>query len=97
MEPTFSFRAKLWIWPGEAAWHFVTIAPLLAKKIKGLNEGPRRGFGAVKIKATIGNTSWTTSIFPTKEKTFLLPIKQSVRKAENLSEYKSVQIRITLI
>ena len=44
------------------------------------------GFWFVRVRATIWNTTWETSIFPTKEKEYLLAIKASVRKKENLHE-----------
>ncbi len=99
MEPTFKFSSKLWLWSSDDAssWHFLTIEPKLARQIKQLSEGPRRGFGAVKVSTTIGKTSWKTSIFPTKEGKYFLPVKLSVRKAENLKVNRNVNAIITLI
>lgn len=99
MEPTFKFSSKLWLWSSDDAssWHFLTIEPKLARQIKQLSEGPRRGFGAVKVSTTIGKTSWKTSIFPTKEGKYFLPVKLSVRKAENLKVDRNVNAIITLI
>ncbi len=99
MEPTFEISSKLWIWePKDASsWHFLTIEPKQSKQIKLLIEGPRRGFGAVKVKVSIGETIWKTSIFPTKEGKYFLPIKQDVRKSENLKPNKIVKAIITLI
>ena len=99
MEPTFEFSSKLWLWSSDDAssWHFLTIEQKLAKQIKQLTEGPRRGFGAVKVLARIGQTAWKTSIFPTKEGKYFLPVKLSVRKSENLKANKNVSAIITLI
>ena len=47
----------------------------------------RGGFGSIKVLVTIGNTTWNTSLFPdSKRKTFILPVKKEVRRAENLAE-----------
>ena len=99
MEPTFHIKSKLWVWKEDNAgsWHFITINPKTSISIAALAEGPRRGFGAVKVLATIGRTSWKTSIFPTKDKTYFLPIKLSVRKAENLHAEHMVPVTLTLI
>lgn len=99
MEPTYQFSEKLQIWsPKDASsWHFLVINKTLAKKIKAMNEEPRRGFGALKVSVTVGETNWKTSIFPTKDGTYFLPIKAQVRKTEDLKVGKIVQTIITLI
>ncbi len=96
MGPVFTFKAKVWLWEGKAAWHFVTLPLELSQDIKGFNEGPRRGFGSVRVNVTIGETSWKTSIFPEKKGTYLMPIKSSVRKKESIGEGDAIQVRITL-
>jgi hypothetical protein len=96
MEPTFKLKAALWLWQGKGAWHFITIPKDLTDKIKSFDSGPRRGFGSVKVEVTIGETSWKTSIFPTKEGTFCLPIKAAVRKKENLSLGDEAQLTIQI-
>lgn len=80
-------RGEVWLWPGDtAAWHFVHVDKKASEKIKTSQSGPRRGFGSVKVKASVGKTSWDTSIFPDKRSgTFLLPIKASVRRAEGIA------------
>lgn len=83
---TFSFEAKVWLYPGDAAWHFVSLPKELARKISVLQEGKiRRGWGAVKVKVTVGKTTWITSMFPDKKsETYLLPLKSEVRKKEGI-------------
>jgi hypothetical protein len=79
-----TFTAPLWLWSGKAAWHFITVPEDHAGMIR--MAVPRRaGFGAVKVKARIGVSQWSTSIFPdSKSGTYLLPIKADVRKREGL-------------
>lgn len=77
------FTAPLWLWQGKGAWHFVTLPADESHIIK--MAVPRRGWGSMRVKATIGATSWNTSIFPaSKAEAYLLPIKADVRKAEGL-------------
>ncbi|QQR83971.1 DUF1905 domain-containing protein [Candidatus Peregrinibacteria bacterium] len=97
MDPTFSFKAEIWLWSGKAAWHFITIDKKLSDEIKQFNEGPRLGFGSVKVQVQIGATKWKTSIFPEKKGTYLLPIKAAVRKNEGLKVGDTVHIVLTLI
>lgn len=90
------FRAKIWVYSGMGGWHFATLPASLAKKIRGGLQ-PRRGFGSVRVLARIGKTEWKTSIFPdTKSKSYLLPVKANVRKAERIIGGKTVQIELIL-
>jgi hypothetical protein len=91
---TFHHTAPIWIWSSDKApgsWHFITIDGGVSDAIKAtsimrrLEGGRPRGFGSMKVTATIGDTSWATSIFPSKERGgYLLPVKASVRKAQGL-------------
>lgn len=96
MDPTFTLKAKVWLWQGKAAWHFITIPTDLSAQIKGFDDTPRRGFGSVPVKITIGSTTWKTSIFPEKKGTYILPLKADIRKKEHITEGDNVQVRITL-
>jgi len=85
-EATFRFAAPLWEHTGEAAWHFVTLPPDIADAIADMTASERRGFGSVRVTVTVGDTTWTTSVFPdSRAGTYLLPIKAAVRKAEALT------------
>lgn len=96
-EPTFKVSGKLWIYPGLGAWHFLTVNKKTAKEIKSISGHLRRGFGSLKVRVVAGRSEWTTSIFPTKEGEYLLPIKAAVRKVENLRAEKQATAHITLI
>ena len=90
----------LWRWTtpaAPAAWHFITIdgaagEALSATALMRRMEGLSRGFGSLKVAATIGETTFKTSVFPSKESGWLLPIKASVRKAERLTEGDAVAL-----
>lgn len=88
MATKYKVRGKVWLWPGEqGAWHFVHVDTKTSETIKAKHARVRRGFGSVRVIATIGKTSWKTSIFPdSRSGTYLLPLKASVRRAEGLSE-----------
>ena len=57
-------------------------------------EGGSRGFGSLKVSVMIGATTFKTSVFPSKETGWLLPIKASVRKAEGLTEGEAVELAL---
>ena len=95
----FTIQSKIWQWHGgQGSWHFVNVGDKESKILRDNRPKVRkRGFGAVKIKATIGKTSWTTSIFPTKEGPYVLPIKASVRTKEMVQDGDKVKILCELI
>ena len=65
--------------------------------MRRLENGRRRGWGAMKVHVTIGATVWDTSIFPDKGSGgWLLPVKAAVRKAEGLVAGDQVQLSVTL-
>jgi hypothetical protein len=50
------------------------------------------------VKVTVGRTTWTTSIFPSKEqKSFILPVKAAVRKAEGLADGTTASVHLELV
>ena len=57
-------------------------------------EGMSRGFGSLKVTVVIGASTFKTSVFPSKELGWLLPVKASVRKAEGLAEGDAVELAL---
>jgi hypothetical protein len=94
----YEFTADLWRWSGEAAWHFVTLPHEVADEIDERTADTRRGFGSVRVRVTVGATTWSTSLFPdNRSESFLLPVKKSVRLAEGLEAGSPVSTRIVLV
>ena len=92
-----AFKAKVWIYPGGGTWHFVSIDKKDGLKIKKNQTGKlRRGWGAVKVEVTLGKSKWTTSIFPVKDGTYLLPIKSEIRKKEGVFDTDTIHIKLAL-
>lgn len=97
VESTYEVRAKLWKWPGaKGAWYFVTLPARTSREIRLVDAGPvRRGFGSLRTVATVGGSTWSTSVFPSSEtQAYLLPVKASIRKAERLVEGKMVHLTL---
>lgn len=95
MDPQFQFTAQLWIWQGKGAWHFIRVPHDISAQIKGF-QGPKRGFGSVRVEACIGQSKWSTSIFPEKEGTYLLPIKKEIRQREALQDGDDVKVELLI-
>ncbi len=91
----YSFKAKIWLYQGKAAWHFVTLPKALSQEIRVLSFDKKAAWGSVRVSAAIGSTSWKTSIFPdTKAGAYLLPIKAEVRKKEKIAADDKVMLKI---
>lgn len=90
-------KAKVWVYPGMAAWRFLTLPKKESKLISKMFEGMKRGFGSLPVTVTIGKTSWKTSIFPDKKAgAYLLPLKAAVRKKENIKDLQIVKFQIQI-
>lgn len=92
---TYRFDAELWEHEGQGAWHFVTVPADLSEDLR-LDSGPRRGFGSVPVRVTIGGSTWSTSVFPSAAGPFLLPVKKAVRRAEDLQEGDVVEVALVV-
>lgn len=100
-----TLATPLWRWAGQATgnWHFLTVTGRDAEAIathaliRRLELGQSRGFGSVRVQARIGDTCWSTSVFPQKDDGWLLPVKASVRKAESLAEGDKVTLELHLL
>ena len=94
----YRFRSELWRWQGDAAWHFVTLPADVSDDIEARTAHLSRGFGSVRVRVTVGATTWSTSVFPdSKLGAYLLPVKKDVRRAEDLEEGADVEIGLDLV
>jgi hypothetical protein len=92
----YEFTAELWLYTGEAAWHFISLPAEISDDIRARTEGAL-AFGSTKVEARIGETTWSTSaFFDRKRDCFLLPVKAEVRRREGLDEGEQVTVHLTL-
>ena len=97
MTNKFSINTKIWLYPGMAGWHFVTLPKGITKDIDFFFAHAKRGWGSLPVEVTLGNTSWKTSIFPDKKiGSYLLPLKAEVRKKESLFEGDSATLTLEI-
>lgn len=92
--------AELWIWDARRAdtWTFVSLPVEASEEIREVADRPDRGFGAVRVRVTVGGSTWTTSIFPDSARSrYVLPIKRAVRKAEALDAGDIATVTVELI
>ena len=81
MRKRFNARGVVWLYPGTAGWHFLTVPKVTSRTIKKTFGAMARGWGSLPVIVTIGKIEWKTSIFPdSKAGAYLLPLKAVVRK-----------------
>jgi hypothetical protein len=85
------FSGKILFWRGPAPWFFVTVPAEQSRDLKAISGFVTYGWGVIPVQVRIGKTEFRTSLFP-KDGLYLVPIKASVREAENLEEGDSVTI-----
>ena len=92
----------VWLWqgsdgaPAKGAWYFLTIDGETAAAIRA-GAVNAAAWGSVYVEATIGGTTWRTSLFPSKAHGgWLLPLKAAVRKAEKIVDGTEVEAVLAL-
>lgn len=99
MKPNcYTFKAKVWVYEGPAAWHFISLPKEESEEITREYKFIKRGWGSLPIRASIGDTSWETSIFPDRKRdTYLLPLKKEVRQDAVLTVGQDITITIEIL
>ena len=87
------FTGTIIFWRGPSPFFFVPVPAKQSQDIKAISNLVTYGWGVIPVYARIGKTEFTTSLFP-KDGLYLVPIKASVRKAENLEEGDNVTVRL---
>lgn len=98
MEPC-TFSADLWIWEAKqpsTGWTFVTVPDEFTEEIRMLG-GPARGFGSVRVEVQAGDQTWQTSVFPEKDRGFVLPIKAPVRRRLGLEAGDAIDLVLQVL
>ena len=91
------FTAELWRHDGEASWWFVTVPPDISDDVRSRGDGQRAAFGSVRLRVTVGSTTWATSVFwDSRREAYLLPVKKEVRTRERLEDGSSVEVALEL-
>jgi len=97
--------APVWLWSeGKGSWYFLTVPAAEGVEIRAQSFGNRRGFGSVRVAATINPSSgsgqavtWRTSVFPQKLGGYILPIKADVRRRAGISAGDEVVCSLELL
>jgi uncharacterized protein (DUF2141 family) len=94
-----SFTSLLWVWRTDAAgtWYFVTVPEEQSGEIRAAAFESPRGFGSVRVEATVNDVTWRTSVFPLKKGGYVLPVKAQVRRDAGIAAGDAVTVSLDLI
>jgi hypothetical protein len=94
---TYQFNATLWQHQGSGGWFFVSLPVQLAEEIREHLHHHEQGWGRMPAHARIGNAEWKTAVwYDTRQGTYLLPVKASIRHAESLQAGDALDVEIRL-
>jgi Domain of unknown function (DUF1905) len=90
---SIKFEARIWVWPGDTPWHFVSLSPELSQGIR--DKYPKNAM--VKVTAKIDDVEWQTALFRNfRDKNYIMPIKKKVRKDADLMSGEVVWVEVVV-
>jgi len=95
-ETSFTVKGKVWQYSGPGGWHFVNLNRRDSELVRQWPLAKTVAWGYVRVKASVGHTTWDTTLFPGKGGIYMIAIKAAVRKKENIQLGDVVQIKIGL-
>lgn len=88
MSKTFKLVAKVELFPQKGGWHYIKMPKSMTKPL--VHKADR---GLIAIKATVGKTSWDTSLLPMGDGTHFIALNAKVRSSENIETGDEIEIR----
>ena len=89
------FTGELTYWKGPSPYHFVVVPADESDRLHDASPLVTYGWGMIPIEARVGNTTWTTSLFP-RDGGYVVPVKGWIRKAEGLGLGDMVSLQLSL-
>jgi hypothetical protein len=91
----FEISTRLWKYQGKSAWHFITLPEKESDEVRFFAAAKKSAWGSIRVTATIGETTWMSSIFPDSSRgVYVLPVKAAVRKAEKLGDGDLITLQL---
>jgi len=91
MDKIFKVIEKVEIFPQKGGWHFIRVPKPITVKLA--HKAQR---GVIAIRATVGKTSWDTSLLPMGDGTHFIALNVKVRKCEHIKLGAEVKVSFQL-
>jgi hypothetical protein len=98
METTleFAFDATVIEWRGPAPFFYAPVPAAAAAEIRAASKLVSYGWGVIPVEVRLnGGAMFTTSLFP-RDGTYLVPLKDKVRRPQKVTLGDTVHIDLTL-
>jgi len=89
------FTGDIFEWRGPAPYYYVAVPDDDSADILEASPMLTYGWGVIPARVVVGDTEWTTSLFP-KDGRYLVPLKDVVRRAEGLGVGDVIGVRMVL-
>ena len=89
------FNGDVFLWRGPSPFYFVAVPDKLSEAIRAVAPMVTYGWGVIPVRVRIGATEFRTSLFP-KDRRYLVPLKDAIRRAEHIVEGDDVAIRLSI-
>lgn len=80
MAKPYAFKAEVCLFPQAGGWHYVAAPQEYTDELKPLAER-----GLVAVEATVGSSSWQTSLLPMGDGSQFLALPAKVRQIEQIT------------
>lgn len=89
------FDGEILEWRGPAPYLFVALPPEQADDLAQIARDVTYGWGCIPAAGRIGDTDFTTSIFP-RNGGYLVPVKVAVQRAEDVGLGDIIHVQLTI-
>lgn len=95
MQVNLEFDAEVIEWRGPAPYLFAPMPPEQADELAQIARDVTYGWGCIPARGRIGDTDFTTSLFP-RHGGYLVPVKVAVQRAEDVGLGDVVHVRLAI-
>ena len=90
MARAYTVVGQVELFPQDGGWHFVGVPNQISDELKHLADR-----GLIAVRATVGDTTWDTSLLPKGDGTTFIALNARVRKRNTLAAGDSVKVTFT--
>lgn len=94
-ELELTFSGEVIYWRGPSPFLFVAVPEEGSAAIRAIASAVTYGWGVIPVEVRLGDTVWTTSLFP-KDGRYLVPIKVVVQRAEQVGQGDVVDLEVVI-
>lgn len=82
----FEIHGIVELFEGNAAWHYIRVPREISQMLFGTEKG------MFPIIATVGQSSWKTSLLPMGDGSHFIALKRSIREAEKIALGQKIHV-----